>query len=115
MTSYRETLSFFQTTFGIGPFFATLAIIAEFFGGVGLIVGFLSRLSAFGTSCTMAVATYMSYGAAMAQLKAGKVQTFAAISQFAFPALIFVVSFVILINGAGSISLDYAFFGKRRR
>ena len=35
---------------------AVLAALAEFFGGLGLILGFLTRLSACGTFCVMAVA-----------------------------------------------------------
>jgi putative oxidoreductase len=35
---------------------AVLAALAEFFGGLGLILGFLTRLSAFGICCVMTVA-----------------------------------------------------------
>ncbi len=41
---------------GIPWIFAFLAIVAEFFGGLGLITGTLTRLSAVGVGITMAVA-----------------------------------------------------------
>lgn len=41
---------------GIPAPFAVLAIAAEFLGGLGLILGFLTRIAAFGVLCDMAVA-----------------------------------------------------------
>ena len=41
---------------GIPAPFGYLAIAAEFCGGLGLILGFLSRIAAFGVLCNMAVA-----------------------------------------------------------
>src|SRR5580704_10139228 len=43
---------------GIPVVFAFLAICAEFLGGLGLIVGLLSRVAAFGILCVMLVAVY---------------------------------------------------------
>ena len=44
------------TDMGIPSFLAFLAIAAEFFGGLGLIVGFLGRIAAFGIMVNMIVA-----------------------------------------------------------
>jgi putative oxidoreductase len=41
---------------GIPASFAVLAICAEFLGGIGLILGFLTRVAAFGIAVNMAVA-----------------------------------------------------------
>src|SRR5467141_1442219 len=41
---------------GIPPFLAFLAIAAEFFGGLGLILGFLGRVAALGIIVNMLVA-----------------------------------------------------------
>jgi putative oxidoreductase len=41
---------------GIPAVFAFLAIAAEFFGGIGLILGLLGRVAAFGIACVMLVA-----------------------------------------------------------
>lgn len=56
---FSGTMSFFTDTMGIPAVFAALAIVAEFFGGLGLITGTLTRLSAFGTGITIAVAALM--------------------------------------------------------
>ena len=46
----------FRDQLGIPAPLAYLAIAAEFFGGLGLIVGFLARVAAVGVAVTMAVA-----------------------------------------------------------
>ena len=50
------SMEFFTRDLGIPAPFAFLAICAEFFGGLMLIVGFLGRLAALTIICTMAVA-----------------------------------------------------------
>jgi len=40
---------------------AWLAIIAEFCGGLGLMIGMLSRIAAFGVGCTMVVAVFLRH------------------------------------------------------
>jgi len=52
------TLRNFETHLGIPPILTLLAIIAEFGGGIGILSGFLTRLSAAGIAITMAVAIY---------------------------------------------------------
>jgi putative oxidoreductase len=49
----------FMTGSGIPLVFAWLAIIAEFFGGLGLVLGFMTRVAAFGVFVTMATAVLM--------------------------------------------------------
>ncbi len=41
--------------------FAWLAIIAEFFGGIGLMLGLLTRVAAFGVGVTMVVAIWLRH------------------------------------------------------
>src|SRR5512137_1120289 len=50
------TLKYFEYSLGIHPVFTLLAIIAEFGGGIGILIGFLTRFSAFGIAATMTVA-----------------------------------------------------------
>lgn len=50
------TISFFTGTMHIPAPLAFLAIAAEFFGGLGLMLGFLTRIAAFGIGVTMLVA-----------------------------------------------------------
>lgn len=52
------TLKNFEAHLGIPPVLTLLAIVAEFGGGLGVLCGFLTRLSAAGIATTMAVAIY---------------------------------------------------------
>jgi len=55
---FAGTMNAMTTQMGIPAFLAFLAIVAEFFGGLGLITGTLSRVAAFGVGTTMAVAMF---------------------------------------------------------
>jgi len=57
---FSGTMGFFTGQLGIPAVFAALAIAAEFLGAIGLIVGGLSRIAAFGIAATMAVAASWS-------------------------------------------------------
>jgi len=52
------TLKTFEEKMGIPPLFTILAMIAEFGGGLGVLAGCLTRLSALGIASTMVVAIY---------------------------------------------------------
>jgi putative oxidoreductase len=52
------TLRNFEVHMGIPPLLTLLAIIAEFGGGLGVLFGAFTRLSACGIAVTMAVAMY---------------------------------------------------------
>jgi putative oxidoreductase len=56
---FSGTKGFFTHQMGIPAPLALLAIAAEFFGGLGLIVGLLARVAAFGIICNMLVAVVM--------------------------------------------------------
>src|SRR5260370_29685754 len=53
---FPGTMGFFTRAMHIAAPLAFLAIAAEFFGGLGLIVGFLTRIAAFGIAMNMLVA-----------------------------------------------------------
>ncbi len=55
---FSGTMQFFTQMMHIPAPLAFLAICAEFFGGLGLIVGFLSRIAAFGIAMNMLVAIF---------------------------------------------------------
>ena len=52
------TLNTFEEKMGIPPLFTILAMIAEFGGGLGVLAGCLTRLSALGIATVMTVAIY---------------------------------------------------------
>jgi putative oxidoreductase len=58
---FSGTMDMFTTKMGIPAIFAFLAIIAEGLGSLGLIIGFLTRVAAFGIAFEMAVAVYMMH------------------------------------------------------
>ena len=53
---FTGTMGFFTSMMHIPAPFAFLAICAEFFGSIGLILGLLTRIAAFGISINMLVA-----------------------------------------------------------
>ena len=52
------TFKVFEEKMAIPPVFTFLAIIAEFGGGIGVLLGFLTRLSGLGIAAVMAVAIW---------------------------------------------------------
>src|SRR5215467_7645182 len=60
---FSGTMGFFTGPMHIPALFAFLAIAAEFFGGLGLILGFLTRIAAFGIAVNMLVAIVTVHGA----------------------------------------------------
>ena len=59
---FTGTMGFFTGMLHIPAVFAFLAIAAEFFGGLGLIFGLLTRVASFGVFCNMIVAVAMIHG-----------------------------------------------------
>lgn len=58
---FSATVGHFGQTLAIPAPVATLVIVAEFFGGLGLIAGFLTRLSAAGIAAVMAGAVFYAH------------------------------------------------------
>jgi putative oxidoreductase len=83
--------------------FAFLAIAAEFFGGLGLIVGLFSRVAAFGIFCNMAVAVAMihhNFGFFMNWTGAQKGEG------HEYHLLLLAALAFLMIRGAGAVSID---------
>lgn len=102
---FTGTIGFFTQKLNIPAPFAVLAIAAEFLGGMGLLLGFLSRIAAFGIACNMAVAVYMihrhfGFFANWTGLQKGE--------GFEFHILAVAIALFIMIKGAGPLSLDRA-------
>jgi putative oxidoreductase len=81
-----------------------LAIAGELLGGIGLMVGLLTRIAALGTLSTMAVAIgYVHLGHGLLSKNGG----------WEYPLVLALVSLFFVTHGAGPASLD-AFFSRRR-
>jgi putative oxidoreductase len=59
---FTGTMGFFTGAMHIPTVFAFLAIAAEFLGALGLILGLLTRVAAFGIFCNMVVAVALVHG-----------------------------------------------------
>jgi putative oxidoreductase len=103
------TLDFFTQTMGIPLAFAVLVIVAEFLGALGLIVGFLTRVAAFGVASVMTGAIFMVH------LKHGFFMNWAgnqAGEGFEYHLLAIALAVALMITGGGSVSLD-SFFSRK--
>jgi len=100
---FRASMGFFTHGMHVPALFAFLAICAEFFGGLGLIAGFLARIAAFGLACNMLVAVYLVH------LHNGFFMNWSGKQQgegFEYHLLALALLFAILIRGAGALSID---------
>jgi putative oxidoreductase len=99
----RATIQTFRDHLGIPAPLAYLAIAAEFFGGLGLIVGFFARVAALGIAITMVVAM------AVVHWKFGFFINWFGDKQghgVEYHLLAVALALVIIVHGAGAFSLD---------
>jgi putative oxidoreductase len=100
---FSGTMGFFTHQMGIPAPFAFLAICAEFFGGLGLILGLLGRIAAFGIMCNMLVAIVMVHGAnGLFMNWAGNQKG----EGFEYHLLAIAIGLLIIIKGSGALSVD---------
>ena len=102
---FSGTMGFFTKMMHIPAPLAFLAIAAEFFGGIGLILGFLTRVGAFGIGMNMLVAVAMvhhNFGFFMNWTGAQKGEG------YEYHLLVLAIAAFLIINGAGALSLDRA-------
>lgn len=83
-----------------------LAALAEFGGGIALIVGLLTRIASFGLACTMAVATLMH----AVMMKDPFVATGPGQSSFELPFIYLAISLLLMTTGPGKYSIDAKVF-----
>jgi putative oxidoreductase len=107
---FQGTMGYLENS-GIPALFAMLAIIAEFFGGIGLILGFLTRIAAFGILCNMVVAILMVHARHGFFMNwTGK----QAGEGFEYHLLAIAICLAAIIGGAGAASIDRALTGRVR-
>ena len=98
------TLGYF-TSLGVPVLLGWLVIVAEFFGSLGLILGFLGRLSAAGIGCVMLGAMYLVH------LPNGFFMNWTgqqAGEGFEYHLLVLGIVLTLLITGSGRFSVDRA-------
>ena len=95
---------------GFPALLATLSIFAEFFGSLGLILGFFTRIAAFGVSCNMAVATWFVLKTPGAMDNIFKYGTPNEVGKIFFPLLLLFGALALLCTGAGRFSIDSKLF-----
>jgi putative oxidoreductase len=102
---FSGTMGFFTSAMHIPAPLAFLAISAEFFGGLGLILGFLTRIAAFGIAVNMLVAVATVHGAVGFFMNWSGTQKG---EGFEFHLLVLAMTAFLMIRGAGAFSVDRA-------
>jgi putative oxidoreductase len=100
---FAGTMGFFTGMMHIPAPLAFLAIAAEFFGGIGLILGFLTRIAAFGIGVNMLVAimtVHHTFGFFMNWAGTQKGEG------FEFHLLVLAMVAFLMIRGGGAFSID---------
>ena len=100
---FSGTMKFFTENLHIPAPVAVLAILAEFLGPIGLLLGLGTRLAAFGIGSTITVAALMVHTANGFFMNWSGQQ---AGEGFEYHILMAVLAFAIMIQGAGKWSLD---------
>src|SRR2546425_7552696 len=102
---FSATMAMFTGMMHIPALLAFLAIVAEFFGGLGLILGFLARIAASGIGVNMLVAIVTVHGAF------GLFMNWTGSQQgegFEYHLLVLAMVAFLMIRGAGALSVDRA-------
>ncbi|HYA16135.1 MAG TPA: DoxX family protein [Bryobacteraceae bacterium] len=104
----NATISVFVHGMHIPPVFAYLAVAAEFLGGLGLILGFFTRIATLGICANMAAAIYKVHLPNGLFMNWGGNQKGEGIE---FHLLAIGMCLALMILGAGSFSVDNALSG----
>ena len=102
---FSGTMGFFTQMLHVPAPLAFLAICAEFFGGLGLLVGLLSRVAAFGISVNMLVAIFTvhihnGFFANWSGQQKGE--------GYEYHLLALALLLLVMVKGAGALSIDRA-------
>jgi len=103
----QSTVRVFREQLRIPAPLALLSVAAEFLGGLGLIVGLLSRIAALGIAVVMIVALVAVHG------KFGFFMNWYGEKQghgIEYHILVLALSLAVMIKGAGAFSLDQVLY-----
>ncbi len=102
---FHATMNYFTTQMGIPAVFAFLVIAAEFFGGIGLIVGFFTRIAALGVAVDMLVAVILVHA------RNGVFMNWTGNQKgegYEYHLLAIAICILLMVKGAGALSVDRA-------
>lgn len=102
---FSATMGMFENYMHIPAPLAFLAIMAEFLGGLGLIVGLLGRIAAFGIAVNMLVAIFLVHAPNGLFMNWGGNQKGEGIE---YHLLALAITFAVMIGGSGALSADRA-------
>jgi len=106
---FSGTMGFFTNMMHIPAPLAFLAICAEFLGSMGLLVGLLGRIAAFGITCNMVIAVLLVHS------KVGFFMNWTGQQKgegFEYHLLAVAVAIVLMVKGSGAFSIDRALTAK---
>jgi len=106
---FSRTLEVFETTLGIPPALTVLAMVAEVFGGLGLLVGLLTRIAAIGVLGVMIVGPlstglYVRFFMNWQGRNPGE--------GIEYHLLAIALILIVLVQGAGAFSIDRMLAGQ---
>ena len=106
---FQGQLDAFQTSLHVPKWLAAMAIISEFAGSIGVLLGLFTRVAAFGIMCTMAVAAYSGATrlGVMNGLWNGDPTSPPAVL---YPLALMFVAMSLIFTGAGALSFDRKVF-----
>lgn len=102
---FNGTMGYFESQLHIPAPLAFLAIVAEFFGGIGLLLGLLGRVAALGITVNMVVAivtVHLPNGFFMNWSGQQKGEG------FEYHLLVLAITTAVMLHGSGAWSADYA-------
>ena len=102
-------MGFFTSVLHIPAPFAVLAICAEFFGGIGLLLGLLTRVAAFGIFVNMIVAivkVHCQFGLFANWFGTQKGEG------YEYHLLVLAITAFLMITGGGALSTDRKLAGR---
>ena len=108
---FHGTMGFFTQQMGIPAPLAFLAICAEFFGGLGLILGLLARIAALGIITNMLVAIVTVHTANGFFMNWSGQQKG---EGFEYHLLAITLALIVVIKGSGALSVDRMLAGSDR-
>jgi putative oxidoreductase len=102
---FNGTMQYMTTGSHIPYIFALLAVIAESLGALGLIVGLLGRVAAFGIACEMLVAVALVHSHVGFFMNWNGTQKG---EGFEYHILMVALAIIVMIAGSGAVSIDRA-------